>query len=194
MKLPTWLDQASGKSCWVLPSAFLALYLILDWNVAWSGGDALLGGILPIAELHYALCLAAVCVLILVSLYLIVNRKFLLLILYISFIAFFIYYLFVAHNEMVESSKRNSRNALQAMLLSPKNENVWYVEPTLEKSLLSINSRALSELSFVGSSPLFHSYRYDVKVDGVPMFNVEVQLLRKENKFVVQKVAGMGSN
>jgi hypothetical protein len=80
------------------------------------------------------------------------------------------------------------------MLLSPKNESVWYVEPTLEKGLLSINFGALCELSFVGSSPLFHSYRYDVKVDGMPMFNVEVQLLRKENKFIVQKMTGLGSN
>ncbi len=187
MKIPEWLDQKSGKTSWVLPSAFLSFYVILDWNAAWSGGSALLGNIIPVAQVLFILYLGGICVLMLVGLYLIRNRKFILLILYLFFIAFFIHHLSVEHDELIENGKRNSRNALQIMLISPEKENVWYVAPSLEKKLLSIKNSAHNELVFVGSSSLFHTYVYDVKTDGVFMFNVEVLLLRKETRFIVQE-------
>jgi len=185
MKIKDWCERKYGMSSWIWPCIFLSLYIILDWNVASYGGYALLAGMIPVAQIHFIFYVLSILMLILASLYLIVIRKFIFLILYSFFVIFFIYHLNLERDELIARAQRDSYNALQVMLKFPEKENVSFENISLEKKLQSIKVGARNELILITSSPLFHTYAYNIKSDDALLLNIQVSMLRNGNKFIV---------
>ncbi|MDM5182283.1 hypothetical protein PO883_34535, partial [Massilia sp. DJPM01] len=184
--MTNWLVYDRNKSNWLLPAVFLAIYIILDWNVARAGGFALIGGIIPIMQVHFLLYLASITLLLVVGLILCRARKFAIFLLYISSMTGVALYSIEDQERVSVRQMRVAQDALYAMLKSPHTRKIWYVEPGLEKSLLDMVGKEFPDPLSVGTSKLFHTYSYRLGRPGMESLDIEVLLLRNETRFVVK--------
>lgn len=176
------------NSTWIIPAGFLAILVVLDWNVACSGGFSLIAGIAPVLQVHYLLYLASIVLLVFAGMVLLFSRKYLYFVVYGVLMLGLGKYTIIDQTRIEERGQRNARNALHVMFTHPGRENIWYVEPPLKDVLLQVVKEHSWEAAFVGSFPISHTYRYVVRSHGVPAFELEVLLLRNETRFIVKKV------
>lgn len=185
MRGPRWLQPESSKISWVLPGILLSVYAILDWSAAAAGGDSVLGGLIPVLQILFILCLIGVCILILAAVYFLYNRQYLRLFFYLAFLGVFSYHVISEHQSVVAANKERSAFALEVMLLNPEKVKIWFVDSEAEKAFYEIRKKGKPDFGYRGASLMFHTYIYSLKIDAIRELEIQVLLLRTETRFIV---------
>ncbi len=185
MLIPKWMAYDPEEASRYYAINVLAIYVILDLNVALNGGFAILAPIIPVIQVHVILALFGVATFVRTGAHLIVRKKYFHALFFLLCLIGLSFYASAAGEQIFERGKRDSRYALLTMLASPKNENIWYVDSKLNGVLSRYSGNAPGEVVYDGSSAIFHTHLYRIKNAELNV-QVQVLLLRNETKFIVE--------
>ncbi|NHZ95028.1 hypothetical protein [Massilia sp. CCM 8734] len=169
------------------PAVFIAGFLIIDMNIAWSGGYSILLGIIPVPQFGVLLAAGSVITLFIRAFALGYQRKFGALCVFVVCAAALFAYCAEDGRKRVFKARRDAQNAVNTMLKNPDNENIWYLKPELKQELRAILNESAPEAHYEGGSRQFFTYRYSVKDRSGKALEIEAIMLKDETKFRVDR-------
>lgn len=169
------------------PAVFIAGFLIIDMNVAWSGGYSILLGIVPVPQFGVLLAAGSVITLLIRAFALVYQRKFGAFCVFVVCVAALFAYCKEDGRKRMLKGQRDALNAVNAMLKNPDKENIWYLKPELKQELRAILDESVPEARYERSLRQFFMYWYSVKDRSGKTLEIEVIMLKDETQFRVDR-------
>jgi hypothetical protein len=170
------------------PAVFIAGFLIIDMNVAWSGGYSILLGIVPVPQFGVLLAAGSVITLLLRAFALVCQRKFGGLCVFAVCVTALFAYCEEDGRKRVLKGQRDALNAVNTMLKNPDKENIWYLQPELKQELRAMLDDAVPEANYERSSRQFFTYSYSVKGRSGKALEIMVIMLKDKTQFRVDRL------
>ncbi|NHZ79046.1 hypothetical protein F2P44_07120 [Massilia sp. CCM 8695] len=169
------------------PAVFIAGFLIIDMNVAWSGGYSAVLGIIPVPQIGVLLAAGSAITLLIRAIALCYQRKFGSLCIFVICVAALLAYCDEDRRQRVAKGHRDALNAVNAMLKNPDKEHIWYLKPELKQELRAIVDASAPEAHYKSSFHQFFTYRYSVQDRNGKALDITVFMLKDETQFRVDR-------